>query len=186
MVVSSRSKSLVSVAEKLDLQTFDDEKFLSKFHSKLFQPDLDNIFSITKTNMQLLYDSCGDETWKWNDGTKLRELQNTKNRFIIHRSEDGMIVGFLAFRFMIDFGEPVAYVWEIQVASESAGKGIGSEMMSKLENFLRQKTAIRKIVLTVLNNNQRAIKFYQQRGYSVDKSSPTSPSTCYRILSRTL
>ncbi len=136
--------------------------------------------------MQLLYDSCGDETWKWNDGTKLRELQNTKNRFIIHRSEDGMIVGFLAFRFMIDFGEPVAYVWEIQVTSESAGKGIGSEMMSKLENFLRQKTAIRKIVLTVLNNNQRAIKFYQQRGYSVDKSSPTSPSTCYRILSQTL
>ena len=94
------------------------------------------------------------------------------------------ITGFVAFRFMVDFGEPVAYVWEIQVARGSAGNGIGSQMMEKLENFLRDKTAIRKIVLTVLKNNERAIKFYQQRGYSVDKSSPNA--ACYWIMSRTL
>jgi ribosomal protein S18 acetylase RimI-like enzyme len=183
MVVSSRSKTLVAVAEKLDSSLQEDEKFPCKFHDKITESELEKIFYITRENMQLYYDACNDETWKWNDLKKLNELQSIKNRFIIHTIE-GQICGFLAFRFMVECGDPVAYIWEIQVESESAGKGIGSQMMSKLESFLREKTAIRKIVLTVLKNNERAIKFYQNRGYTEDKSSPQS--ACYRILSRTI
>jgi ribosomal protein S18 acetylase RimI-like enzyme len=178
MVVSSRSLSLVSVAEKMVLQ--DDPTFSSKFYTTVSQSDLEEIFQITKTNMKSYYDSCGDETWKWDDDKKIRELANKKNRFIIERDSENRIVGFLSFRFMVDSGDPVAYVWEIQVTR--VGEGLGTRMMDKLELFLKTSTGIRKIVLTVLRNNKRAIEFYEKRKYIVDKSSPQI--SCYIIMSK--
>jgi ribosomal protein S18 acetylase RimI-like enzyme len=177
MVVSSRSLSLVSVAEKMVLS--DDPLFSSKFHATVKPPEIEQIFQITKTNMQSYYDSCGDESWKWDDDKKLKELCNKKNRFIVEKNSE-TIVGFISFRFMVDCGDPVAYVWEIQVTR--VGEGLGTSMMDKLENFLKSSTGIRKIVLTVLRNNTRAIDFYEKRKYGIDKSSPQSG--CYIIMSK--
>lgn len=134
--------------------------------------------------MEAIYNACNDAVWQWNDETKKRELGNLKNRFLIKRlpNDNNEIIGFIVFRFMVDDGLPVAYIWEIQVVD--VGRGTGSELMDNFENFLKQNTAIRKIVLTVLRNNEKAFRFYEKRGYVIDKTSPKS--ACYRILSKSI
>ena len=101
MVVSSRSKLIVSVAEKLDIDKTVSSSSSSSFPSslqvtqKISQSELEAIFSITRNNMEAIYNACNDAVWQWNDETKKRELGNLKNRFLIKRlpNDNNEIIG---------------------------------------------------------------------------------------------
>ena len=182
---AGRAATLVSVADRLDFTSKSGEGI--EFRNSLTGDDFSEIFSITKTNMEALYNSCGSADWAWDDAKKAAELRHKKSRFLIVRdSQTKKVLGFICFRFMVEAGSASLYVWEIQVRAdgEHQGKGIGSKLMAAAEKLLVKETGIRKVFLTVLRNNERAIKFYQKLGYTVDKSSP--PNVCYSIFSKSL
>jgi ribosomal protein S18 acetylase RimI-like enzyme len=179
-----RSGSLVTLAERVvadDLEVSDLPN--TRFQSKLNSKDFESIFSITKSNMQQTYNTCGSAEWQWDDSRKRSELMNRKNRFLIHRNDE-TIVAFIVFRFLVDNGIPVVYIWEIQVVPEACSRGLGTRLMSILEKFIDSSTGIRKLSLTVLKNNELAKKFYVKLGYSADKLSPHN--ACYTIMSKLL
>lgn len=74
----------------------------------------------------------------------------------------------------------------MQVDESSQRKGLGGFMMNALEDMAKY-WGMEKIVLTILKNNDDAIKFYNRLGYAVDVSSPDDEeNAAYRILSKTL
>ena len=58
----------------------------------------------------------------------------------------------------------------ICISEEFQSKGYAIEAMKLLEIYLHQNTKVNKIILNVLNNNQRAIKFYKKTGFSSGKT----------------
>jgi ribosomal protein S18 acetylase RimI-like enzyme len=212
MAPTGRSATLVALAERVVEDSTQITSPGTIFQTSVSPSDLSQIFTITKTNMEEIYNRCGSREWFWDDVKKKEELICRKNRFFISR-DSGMICGFIVFRFLIDNGVPVAYVWEIQVATQTspqtsvqttpettpqstnmtesqstfvAGrrKGIGTKLMSILEQFVVNHTGIRKISLTVLNNNIGAKIFYKKIGYTIDKSTPSG--ACFSIMSKLL
>jgi len=151
----------------------------------LKRPDLSNelfqwAFDLTKQNMQLVYES----TWGWNDKSKRKELDDDRMWFLLANDEQGTPVAFSSFRFDIDFDKPVVYCYEIQLANEIQGKGLGKFMMKILQLFAI-KYHMQKVVATVLYKNERSLNFFKDKlGYVVDSSSPFDE--CYCILSKAI
>ena len=52
---------------------------------------------------------------------------------LLAENSDGKIVGFSHFKYELDYGDEVLYVYEIQVDSKFQRKGLGRFMMQVLE-----------------------------------------------------
>lgn len=61
-------------------------------------------------------------------------------------------------------GEMEAYLWDIYIDVEYRGKGYGKESMKVMENFARDKGAV-KISLNVFGYNKIARSLYDKVGY---------------------
>jgi GNAT superfamily N-acetyltransferase len=64
-------------------------------------------------------------------------------------------------------GHPRAYVDILVVASEAEGRGAGRALMDHVERWARDR-GFREVVLDVFAGNQRAIDFYERKGYRPD------------------
>jgi UDP-4-amino-4,6-dideoxy-N-acetyl-beta-L-altrosamine N-acetyltransferase len=93
----------------------------------------------------------------------LRVMDDSQSVFFVAAVNEEA-VGFIQIRKM-DFvhgtGELGIYVHET-----AQGKGVAAEMMSLVENYVRDTFRLRKIVLQVLESNHRAISFYEKNNYS--------------------
>nr|CAH7763757.1 unnamed protein product [Callosobruchus chinensis] len=108
-------------------------------------------FELTKKNMQLKYEQC---SWGWNDKTKQEELSDEAAWYLIARNvDDGKLLGFSHFRFDMDEGIEVLYCYELQLDNLIQRKGLGKFMMQILE-LIAFKNSMKKVVMTVLKNNQ--------------------------------
>lgn len=63
---------------------------------------------------------------------------------------------------------PVGYVYDIEVREEFRGKGIGSELLRIAEETCRD-WGVRKLLLSVESTNWEALKWYERRGYEVER-----------------
>jgi ribosomal protein S18 acetylase RimI-like enzyme len=176
----------VNAAEKL-VESFLVGK-IEKFNlTLLVKPSVDlarELTAITQTNMEELYNECPEPEWKWNTDSKLKSL--LKCKVITVHDESGFLVGFLAFRFLIDSNRPVAYVYELQVVQSCTGRGLGSLLMSELERLCTQLIpGISHIVLTCFLHNSVGLRFYKRIGYATDMTSPRE-GTSYVILSKAI
>ncbi|CAH1957097.1 unnamed protein product [Acanthoscelides obtectus] len=125
-------------------------------------------FELTKKNMQLKYEQC---SWGWNDKTKEEELFDEAAWYLVAKNvEDGKLLGFSHFRFDMDEGLEVLYCYELQLDSLIQRKGLGKFMMQILE-LVAFKNNMKKVILTVLKNNQYS-NFFKNIGYVVDETSP--------------
>ena len=63
-------------------------------------------------------------------------------------------------------GMPVLYVLEMQVAESERGRGLGHELMERA----REEAAALglPLMLTVLESNEGALRFYEREGFAVD------------------
>mmetsp|Transcript_1568 Transcript_1568/g.2422 ORF Transcript_1568/g.2422 Transcript_1568/m.2422 type:complete len:718 (+) Transcript_1568:454-2607(+) len=99
----------------------------------------------------------------------------------------GRIVGFVAFRFLVEIKWDLLYVHELQLVDGARKKGIGRFLMEHLEEISR-KLDVKYIMLTVLHANSGAVKFYKRLGFTVDEACPSicyqSEKVGYRILSK--
>ncbi|SPO20852.1 related to NTG2 - DNA N-glycosylase and apurinic/apyrimidinic (AP) lyase involved in base excision repair [Ustilago trichophora] len=144
------------------------------------------IFSLFESNMKSMY---RNSVLGWKPTAKKAELFDPESRFAILRppTEEGAeIAGFAMFRFDTEPCHPskdptakpgeekveVLYLYEIQIRKENQRDGLGKELMDVVAD-LAKMTRMRKVMLTVFDENKAARKFYEKMGYDVDPNSPS-------------
>lgn len=139
-----------------------------KKYPELEQSTFDWIFELEKANMRDMYEQC---EWGWNEKKKREEMTEDKAWYLLARDEEGKPVAFSHFRFDMDYGDEVLYVYELQLEKEVRRKGLGKFMLQVLElvGFTAQ---MKKIILTVLKHNPDAVAFFKALNYQTDETSP--------------
>lgn len=127
------------------------------------------MFTLVEQNMKDMYDTCA---WGWNAKAKYNEMTDPDAFYLIAKDyANSSLAGFCHFRFVVDYGVEVVYCYELQVETQYRSEQIGRRIMAALETMsLHWK--MKKVVLTVLRHNQRAINFYIDCGYTIDETSP--------------
>lgn len=74
------------------------------------------------------------------------------------------------------------FSYELQIEDGYKNKGLGEHFMKTLEK-LAKIWRMDRVVLTLLVNNEGAVRFYKRLGYTLDDTSPTE-ETGYDILSK--
>ncbi|CDR96388.1 acetyltransferase, GNAT family protein, putative [Babesia bigemina] len=165
---------------------------------------IDRVFTLTKKNMSRLYDET-NFLGGWKDRMKHREISAAKNHILVLSDENGSLIGFISYRFMIisdcQPATEVCYVYELQVdvgflvvrASEHAqesfrSRGVGKFLMD-IATVIGRYVGAKKLMCTVLKLNSRALSFYRSKcGFVNDESDPDSfdcrcgHDHCYHIL----
>jgi ribosomal protein S18 acetylase RimI-like enzyme len=152
---------------------------------------LELLLHLTRANMKLLYDKSAG--WAWSDTNKRGELRNEKMRWLlVRRQGEDDVKAFAAFRLAADSGVPHLYLHELQVIASERNQGLGSALMRLME-AIAKNTHMHLIMLTVLGNNDSAMRFYEKLGFTVDEASPgpcynvePKTSAAYEILSKTI
>lgn len=170
------------VFRKFNKNGIEAELFVKRM-ADLDEQTKDWAFNLTKRNMQSKYEQC---SWGWSDAKKLEELTDESAWYLIAKSvSDNIPLGFSHFRFDMDEGIEVLYCYELQLEPFVQRKNLGKFMMQILE-LIAFKNNMRKVILTVLKNNQYS-KFFKAIGYEIDESSPMDDeeeSFSYEILSK--
>jgi GNAT superfamily N-acetyltransferase len=201
MVKAKQLKQLRKTIEKADRMDKDlldedmislqDGKMLSIeycFSNKVSSSVHKRILELFEANMGEMY---AQSSWGLDLNVKAEEVQHKKSRFLLTTCDDEskILTSYVCFRFEYDYEEDpsccVLYVYEVQVDEAFQSKGIGNHLMLMLES-IGKKANMYKVMLTVFTKNASALKFYKQRGYIVDASSPSGPEIDYEILSKLL
>jgi len=99
------------------------------------------------------------------------------------------IIGFIAFRCVVESRIPLLYLHEIHLVPGARRKGVGTFVMSHIESIGR-KLSSKLIMLTALRSNKDANEFYGKLDFSVDEACPSfvnqDKTTSYCILSKAL
>lgn len=70
----------------------------------------------------------------------------------------------------------IAKLYKFATLPEAAGRGIGKASMEYMENYCRSKNCV-KLIFDVYDKSEHAIRFYQNRGFSIVGSEPTKHFT---------
>ncbi|XP_014287759.1 N-alpha-acetyltransferase 40 [Halyomorpha halys] len=142
---------------------------------------VDGLFNLLKKNMEQLYRNCD---WGWDDKKKLSQMTEPAAWYLIARDEAKTPVAFSHFRFDMDYGVDVLYLYELQLEESVRRKGLGKFMSETIE-LIAFKNNMKKVVLTCFKHNPEAIEFYKSMNFKVDCTSPEDEeSFCYYILSK--
>ncbi|KAK0642753.1 N-alpha-acetyltransferase 40 [Lasiodiplodia hormozganensis] len=119
-------------------------------------------------NMQYLLVRKSSRTDSVHDGVHARNgdsMEPTK------KGPEDEVVAFLAFMFTIEDDYPVIYIYEIHLAEEHRGSGLGRHLMHIVEHCATEG-AVEKVMLTCFRCNTVALAFYQKLGFGEDEFSP--------------
>lgn len=138
-------------------------------------------FKLTEKNVSSYYNSCA---LGWTPKVKSNDMNKNWARYLIGYNNENKPIAFSLFRFDFDYGRSCLYCYELQVEQESQRKGLGEFMMSALERMAKI-WSMERLVLTILTNNDGAMRFYKRLGYVLDETSPDkSDEPSYEILSK--
>lgn len=114
--------------------------------------------------LRALYDASG---LSWDGAAKRREMRSALQRFLIAEEEGAAgALAFLAYRFDLEDGEAVLYVYELFVEERMRGKGMAVALMRHAE-LICQEMGIQRIMLTVFKRNTAAMHLYSKKlGYA--------------------
>ena len=87
---------------------------------------------------------------------------------LIKPSEDGPIQGFLSFMPTHEDSISCLYIYEIHLAPELRGSGLGSHLIKMVEG-VAGRVGVEKVMLTCFVRNRGARRFYEKLGYSVEE-----------------
>mmetsp|Transcript_5911 Transcript_5911/g.12401 ORF Transcript_5911/g.12401 Transcript_5911/m.12401 type:complete len:293 (-) Transcript_5911:123-1001(-) len=184
------------------------------FHPSPLPTDLhDACLHLFESNMADMY---RDSSWGLDLEEKSNELRHETARFLIveacSSSSDSTstsggdtvneetggdsrrdILAFSHFRFEPNDEdkptEEVLYVYEVQVSDAAQRSGLGKRLMNVME-LVALRQGMKKVMLTVFKNNQRAMAFYLEKmKYVIDETSPSNfdgEEADYEILSKTI
>ncbi|GAC95628.1 DNA repair protein [Pseudozyma hubeiensis SY62] len=153
--------------------------------SSLSSEQRKRVFSLFESNMKSMY---RNSTLGWKPSAKKKELFDDQSRFVIIRppaKEGAEIAAFGMIRFDTEPCSPkdpvardgeeeveVAYLYEIQVRQQNQRDGLGKEIMEVVYQ-LAKAVGMRKVMLTVFDENKAARKFYEKMGFGKDENSPS-------------
>jgi len=131
--------------------------------------------------------SLKHSSFGWDPNSKCTEIFHKKSRFLVYscanseeqaelKWESSEVAAFACFRFE---GDPdlggtireVLYCYELQVAAALQGSGLGSVLLAQMERIGRC-WGMERVLLTVLKENTRALRFYSRKGFQIDDTSP--------------
>ena len=125
--------------------------------------------------------------WDTQRAQKAAESRDAEARYITVRGGADALVGFLHYRFLVEEGVDVVYVYELQVGADARGQGVGKLLMMCAE-LLARKAGLQGVMLTVHKSNTVAAGFYAKLKYVPAWIDPTAMSPLdadeydYRIL----
>lgn len=88
-----------------------------------------------------------------------------KNTYIYIAAVSDEIAGYIRF----SIKDNIAELQDLFVLNKFQGKGIGSLLMDKMENFLENVEDVYLTKINVLKDNENAINFYVKHGFNVDQ-----------------
>ncbi|XP_022653511.1 N-alpha-acetyltransferase 40-like isoform X2 [Varroa jacobsoni] len=143
----------------------------------------DFVFLLTELNMRDMYEQSD---WGWNASQKKKELSDKTSQYLIVKDDlnNDAVVGFVHFRFDIDFDRAVLYCYEIQLVKAVQRRGIGAHLMDILYK-LAERFKMKKVILTVFKHNLQALNFYTKKlNFRRDTTDPKENHIDYTILSK--
>ncbi|KAH8102464.1 acyl-CoA N-acyltransferase [Cristinia sonorae] len=179
---AARAATVEQLTESIVLTVTLDSKlfhFNVAFASDISKDEREIVWRLLNGNMR---DMSKNSSLGWLPIKKKKELFHSQSRFIIVRDDAADIVAFTMFRFDVEDDGDVLYCYEVQVAGESRGFGLGKQLMDFLAS-IGKKWRMECLMLTVLKVNKGAIRFYKSYGLQVDEYSPDDPDCDYEILS---
>ncbi|CAF1031911.1 unnamed protein product [Rotaria sp. Silwood1] len=140
------------------------------------------IIELFEMNMKTFYEQSNDG---YNIDEKQKELFSNQSRYLLILFSNHLLA-FAHFRFDIDYGNRVLYLYELQVNKNYQGQGLGLWIVEQMKIFC-QRTQMLKIVLTVHKINKKAIDFYIKKcQFEIDITDPSDEPVDYVILSFTV
>ena len=94
----------------------------------------------------------------------MRRLVNSSDAATWIAEEDGRMAGFGIVEWTRERGGLIAYIQTIEVAPERRGRGVGGELLRRMEGSAR-KAGVRAMGLHVDEGNGDAIRLYESHGY---------------------
>jgi ribosomal-protein-alanine N-acetyltransferase len=94
----------------------------------------------------------------------MRRLVESPDAFTWVAEDEGRIAGFSVADLGWDPDGPFAYIQTIEVLPDARGRGIGNELLRRVEGSARDKQAV-AIWLHVESVNAGAIRLYEAHGY---------------------
>ena len=84
----------------------------------------------------------------------------------IAEGQHGEALGMIIVKIMKDYftSKPYVHISELVVDSGVEGRGLGSRLLEKAEEYARSR-GLDRIALEVFSDNQSARKFYEKRGF---------------------
>ncbi|KAL1738295.1 acyl-CoA N-acyltransferase, partial [Schizophyllum fasciatum] len=127
-------------------------------------------WELLQENMKDMYENS---SWGWDPEDKYEELFHKDTRFILARrkADDNELIGYAAFRFEVEEGEDVVYLYEVQISNSCRRQGLGRILMEQARR-IGEQYKMNRIMLTVFNANVPALKLYESLGFCLDPASP--------------
>ena len=97
----------------------------------------------------------------------MRQLTASPSTITWIAEDDGRMAGFAVAGFKRQTEGVIAYIQTIEVLPEMRGRGIGNELLRRIEESARDKDA-RVIWLHVDSQNAGAIRLYESHGYTCE------------------
>ena len=184
----------------------------SQFNIKSSSPcmELKTAESLSATELKVCFELIKESSFQdyaassigWHPKKKLKEMRLPDLRYLLVRAapkdtldapESLGVQGFMSFMLTYEDGEEVIYMYEIHLALELRGLGLGTHLLKILEETGR-RARMEKSMFTVFKCNKAALGFYEHAGYEVDKYSPqprrlrngTTKEPDYVIMSKSL
>jgi ribosomal protein S18 acetylase RimI-like enzyme len=137
-------------------------------------------------------------TFGWHPRRKRKEMLEPEMKYLLVRHKDTgptikrtkecgdvdtSILGFLSC--MVDYDSsppvPVLYIYEIHLAEPLRGLGLGNHLMH-IAGLVAQSIGLTKIMLTCFLCNEKAYRFYADRGFRKDACSPEDRKTRNKVV----
>lgn len=132
--------------------------------------DKEFILSLTSRFTQINYLNFRDplKMKKRQEEMALESVNNNQSSIFI-AEKDGKYLGYIELKKWIDYftEKEQGYVCAIAVTKEAEGKGVGTILLKKAEDWTKQK-GYKEIVLQVFTANRNALKLYEKLGYKSD------------------
>jgi ribosomal-protein-alanine N-acetyltransferase len=110
---------------------------------------------------------CFQSPFRFGRGT-MRQLVHCSNAATWIAEEDGRMAGFAIVEWTREPDEIIAYIQTLEVAPEQRGRGVGGELLLRIEGSARAAGA-QAMWLHVDAENEDAIRLYQAHGYLCER-----------------
>ena len=144
----------------------------------IIQDDADALFALRLTSLKINPEAFGADyadTLHNQTAASYAERIPTvdSDNLMIGAELDGALVGMMGFvRETRPKTKHMGVIWGVFVDPKARGRGISKQMMTAIMTHAQQCDGLRQVVLSVVTDNQAAVKLYQRFGFTIWGTQP--------------